>query len=68
MLKQGKFSLDIRRKTFTVMAVKQWNRLCSLLLWKYSKLSWTVPWAARWSWSCFEKSIGPDNLPGSFPA
>jgi len=43
------------------------ERLWSLLLWRYSKPTWTRSYAACSGWPCFSRGVGPDDPQRSLP-
>jgi len=49
-LKEGRFTLDVRQKSFTQKAVRPWHSCPEKLwvphLWRHSRPGWTGPWAA----------------------
>lgn len=55
-LKEGRFRLDIRKKFFTLSAMRHWNRLARDAVdsssWNCSRLRWMGPWATWPSWWC----------------
>ena len=71
MHRKSKLSFSLR-KTW-----KKWSNkfqtgcpegLWHLLLWRYSKPTWTWSCAACCRWHCFSRGVGPDDLQRSLPA
>jgi len=70
-LKQRTFCLNRRKNFFAPRVTEPWNRLprrlWSLLLWRYSRPTWTRSCAACCRRPCFGRGVGLDDPQRSLP-